>query len=51
MIRWEIKVGFKEIAAMAIAIPAVYEKIRKLKLKYDIKEERQFGPKEWRKEV
>ena len=33
----DLKLGMKEIVAIAAAIPMVYEKLRKLKLKYDEK--------------
>ena len=39
-INLDIKIGMKEIVAVAVSIPVVYEKLRKLKLKYDKKEER-----------
>lgn len=38
MIKFDIKIGFKEIVAVAVSIPLIYERIRKVKLKYDIKE-------------
>lgn len=38
MIKFDIKISFKEIVAMAVSIPLIYERIRKVKLKYDIKE-------------
>lgn len=34
----DIRIGFKEIVAVAVSIPLIYERIRKIKLKYDIKE-------------
>lgn len=34
----DIRIGFKEIMAIACAIPVVYERMRKVKLKYDVKE-------------
>lgn len=34
----DIHIGLKEITAIACAIPIVYEKMRKVKLKYDTKE-------------
>ena len=34
----DIRIGFKEIVAIAVSIPLVYEKIRRLKLRYDKKE-------------
>lgn len=39
MPKLDIRIGAKEIAAIAVAIPIVYEKIRKIKLKYDLKEQ------------
>lgn len=39
-INLDIKIGMKEIVAVAVSIPLVYEKLRKIKLKYDKKEER-----------
>lgn len=41
MINFDIKVGFKEILAVAVGVPLCYEKLRKLKLKYDIKERKE----------
>lgn len=38
MMKFDIHIGFKEIVAMAVSIPLIYERIRKVKLKYDIKE-------------
>lgn len=38
MIKFDIKIGFKEIVAVAVSVPLIYERIRKVKLKYDIKE-------------
>lgn len=38
MLKLDIRIGFKEIVAMAVSIPLIYERIRKVKLKYDIKE-------------
>ena len=38
MVKLDIRIGFKEIVAMAVSIPLIYERIRKVKLKYDIKE-------------
>lgn len=38
-INLDIKIGMKEIVAVAVSIPLVYEKLRKLKLKYDKKEQ------------
>ena len=38
MLKFDIKIGFKEIVAVAVSIPLIYERIRKVKLKYDIKE-------------
>lgn len=38
MLKVDIHIGFKEIVAMAVSIPLIYERIRKVKLKYDIKE-------------
>ncbi len=35
----KIRIGAKEIAAIAVAIPFIYERIRKIKLKYDLKEQ------------
>ena len=35
---FNIRIGAKEILAMAVAIPLVYERIRKIKLRYDKKE-------------
>lgn len=35
----DIRIGFREICAIMVAIPVVYEKIRKVKLKYDKKEQ------------
>lgn len=32
-INLDIKIGMKEIVAVAVSIPLVYEKLRKLKLK------------------
>lgn len=37
-INLDIKIGMKEIVAVAVSIPLVYEKLRRLKLKYDKKE-------------
>ena len=39
----DIRVGFKEIVAIACAIPVVYERMRKVKLKYDLKEQSKVG--------
>lgn len=36
----DLKLGMKEIVAIAAAIPMVYEKLRKLKLKYDEKSQK-----------
>lgn len=38
MLKLDIHIGFKEIVAMAVSVPLIYERIRKVKLKYDIKE-------------
>ena len=38
MLKVDMRIGFKEIVAMAVSIPLIYERIRKVKLKYDIKE-------------
>jgi hypothetical protein len=38
-INLDIKIGMKEIVTVAVSIPLVYEKLRKLKLKYDKKEQ------------
>lgn len=38
MLKLDIHIGFKEIVAVAVSIPLIYERIRKVKLKYDIKE-------------
>lgn len=38
-INLDIKIGMKEIVAVAVSIPLVYEKLRKLKMKYDKKEQ------------
>ncbi len=38
-INLDIKIGMKEIVAVAVSIPLVYEKLRKIKLKYDKKEQ------------
>lgn len=38
MVKLDIRIGFKEIVAMAVSIPLIYERIRKVKLKYDVKE-------------
>lgn len=38
MVKFDIHIGFKEIVAMAVSIPLIYERMRKVKLKYDIKE-------------
>ena len=35
----DIRIGLREILAIALAIPVVYEKLRKVKLKYDLKEQ------------
>lgn len=45
MVKLDIHIGAKEIVAMAVSIPLIYERIRKVKLKYDIKEIR-WGIKE-----
>ena len=39
-INLDIKIGMKEIVTVAVSIPLIYEKLRKIKLKYDKKEER-----------
>lgn len=41
MVNIDIKFGFKEIIGLAISIPLAYEKVRKLKLKYDLKEQKE----------
>ena len=38
-INLDIKIGIKEIVAVAVSIPFVYEKLRRIKLKYDKKEQ------------
>ena len=38
-INLDIRIGMKEIVAVAVSIPLVYEKLRKIKLKYDKKEQ------------
>jgi hypothetical protein len=38
MVKLDIHIGAKEIVAMAVSIPLIYERIRKVKLKYDVKE-------------
>jgi hypothetical protein len=38
VVKLDIRIGFKEIVAMAVSIPLIYERVRKVKLKYDIKE-------------
>lgn len=38
MLKVDIRIGFKEIVAMAVSIPLIYERMRKVKLKYDVKE-------------
>lgn len=38
-INLDIHIGFKEIATIALAIPVIYDKLRKVKLKYDLKEQ------------
>lgn len=38
MLKVDIRIGFKEIVAVAVSIPLIYERIRKVKLKYDVKE-------------
>lgn len=38
MLKFDIRIGFKEIVAVAVSIPLIYERIRKVKLKYDIRE-------------
>lgn len=38
MFNIDIRIGAKEIVAVAVAIPIVYERIRKIKLRYDKKE-------------
>lgn len=38
MLKFDIHIGFKEIVAVAVSIPLIYDRIRKVKLKYDIKE-------------
>lgn len=45
MVKLDIHIRAKEIVAMAVSIPLIYERIRKVKLKYDIKEIR-WGIKE-----
>lgn len=40
MINFDIKLGFKEIAAIVIGVPLCYEKLRKLKIKYDAREQK-----------
>lgn len=35
----DIRIGAKELLAIACAIPIVYERVRKVKLKYDLKEQ------------
>lgn len=37
-INLDIRIGMKEIVAVAVSIPLVYERLRKLKLKYDKKQ-------------
>lgn len=39
-----IKIGAKEIIALCIGIPLVYEKLRKIKLKYDNKSNTNADP-------
>ena len=49
MVNVDIRFGFKEIIGLAISIPLAYDKVRKLKLKYDLKEQKEIaalGPKE-----
>ncbi len=38
-INLDIKIGMKEIVAVAVSIPLVYEKLRRIKMKYDKKEQ------------
>jgi hypothetical protein len=38
MVNFDIKIGFKEIIGLAVSIPLAYERIRKVKLKFDEKE-------------
>lgn len=38
VLKIDIRIGFKEICAILIGVPLAYERIRKLKRKYDKKE-------------
>ena len=40
MPKLDIRIGVKEIVAVAVSIPLVYERLRRIKLKYDKKEEK-----------
>lgn len=37
MINFDIKIGYKEIVAVAVSIPIVYKKLLKIKSKYGMK--------------
>lgn len=47
MFTYDIKIGIKEILAIAVSIPLVYKKVRQLKLKYDEKEKKILNGKEY----
>lgn len=47
MINFDVKIGFKEIVAAAVSIPLAYKKIRQIKLKYDEKQKKTLGNKEF----
>lgn len=47
MINVDVKIGFKEIVAVAVSIPLAYKKIRQLKLKFDEKEKKILNGKEF----